>query len=104
VLAVAEGHPLADRDRIPLSELRGERIALVDAATAPATTAPWRSSAGQRASSPAPSRTRAARWHGRRRSALERRLASPRAAPRSRRRGVSGSSTSRLNGASRCSC
>jgi DNA-binding transcriptional LysR family regulator len=35
VLAVAEGHPLADRDRIPLSELRGERIALVDARDGP---------------------------------------------------------------------
>jgi DNA-binding transcriptional LysR family regulator len=35
VLAVAEGHPLAAREHIALSELRGERIALVDARDGP---------------------------------------------------------------------
>jgi DNA-binding transcriptional LysR family regulator len=35
VLAVAEGHPLADRGEIALPALRGERIALVDARDGP---------------------------------------------------------------------
>jgi DNA-binding transcriptional LysR family regulator len=35
VLAVAEDHPLAGRERIPLPELRGELIALVDARDGP---------------------------------------------------------------------